>query len=101
MKECERTYRYSKKKCLKDAENKRTKFRDAQQKFDRELKNRKRQYHRGELIKIEDCCFSDLNKFWDFIKKLGPQKKTTIPWMVNIDGEFVTNKNLVLGEVEK
>ena len=41
-------------------------------------------------MEIEECCVSNPNSFWDHIKKLGPRKKSEIPWEVR-DGDKVTH----------
>ena len=64
--------------------------------FDKLLKKKKRAYHRGILMDIEKCHSKDPNSFWDYIKKLGPSKRTPIPWEVEIDGKVVTNKADIL-----
>ena len=96
MTECERIYRYVKKKGLNSTDRKQTKFREAQWKFHKELKIRKRMHKRGEMIKIESYCTNDSNKFWEYVRNLGPKKNSTIPWKVCVDGEIMVDKNVVL-----
>ena len=93
MKECERIYRKSLKGCEDGRRKKCEAFKSAQHCFDRNLKRKKRSHDRGKLVEIERCCTSDPQKFWDYIKKLGPKKKTGIPWEVEIEGKLVTDRN--------
>ena len=48
------------------------------------------------MLNMEQCNTTDPRKFWDYVKRLGPSKHNNIPWEVNIDGEVVTDKELVL-----
>ena len=45
---------------------------------------------------IEECNSKDPRAFWNYIKKLGPNKKGHIPWEVEEDGKLITNKVDVL-----
>ena len=47
-------------------------------------------------MNIENCVSSDPNKFWDFIKRLGPTKREEIPWKIELDGQVITDQDLVL-----
>ena len=64
--------------------------------FDKLLKKKKCHYAKGLLLDIEKCSFNDPSAFWNYIRKLGPKKKSAIPWEVELDGWIVTDKSVVL-----
>ena len=72
------------------------KFKEARANFDKLLCKKKRQYCKGLLMEIDKCSTKDLNRFWNYVKQLGPNKKEQIPWEVQIDGNIVTDKSTVL-----
>ena len=84
-----------------EVKKKQSKFRHAQHKFDKLLKKRKRDYSKGLLLQIEECNTSDPTKFWNYVKKLGPNKKRDIPWEVEIDKVIVREKEAVLSAWRK
>ena len=96
MKECEWMYRQCKKKNKHGQEHK--KFRVAQQSFDKALKNKKRSYCKGRMLLIDKCNTKDPAKFWEYVKKLGPERDTDIPWEVRRNGELVTDHEVVLDQ---
>ena len=59
--------------------------------FDKTLRRKKKQYARGLLLQIEECCMNNPHDFWNQIKKLGPNKRTEIPWKLEIEGEIITD----------
>ena len=68
----------------------------AQKRFDKLLIKKKRAYCRGLFIKIDKVCDKDPKEFWHYIKRLGPKKKSDIPWEVEVNGQIVTDKYEVL-----
>ena len=97
MKESERIYR----KCKKEGNYRRIcdsklQFNEDRKCFDKLLKYRKRQYHKGLMIEINECCDKDPNAFWEFINQLGPKRSTKIPWEVTVNGEIKTDKQSML-----
>ncbi len=80
-------------------ESLRSDFRLAQQRFDKLLKQRKRNYQRGTLIEIERLNTSDPREFWKMLKKLGPTRKDSIPWEVyDENGQVQREKDYVLNK---
>ncbi len=72
-------------------------FTIARNKFDKLLRQRKRAYQRGLLIDIETCDTKDPRKFWNYIQKLGPRKKNSIPWEVYDEfGNICSDRETVL-----
>ena len=97
MKDCEKDYRNIRKKGKKQLiECKRKIFKEAQHDFDKTLKWKKRQFCRGKMITIENCCVSDPNAFWKFIKNLGLKKSRKIPMEVEVNGTISVDENVVL-----
>ena len=60
------------------------------------LKKKKQNYYSGQLLKIEQCLTDDPNKFWKYVKNLGPKSKQSIPMEVIVDGQIVTEESEVL-----
>ena len=75
-----------------------SKFKDKQNVFDRMLKRKKRNYQRSQYLKIEEVNSSDPTSFWEYIKKLGPSKKTSkIPFeCFSDDGTLIYDVDKVL-----
>ena len=98
MHECERIYQYHKKKKIQGGslQIKWDSFKRAQSEFDQLLRKKKHAYNKGMMINIEKCDNCNPRKFWDYIKRLGPTKHKDIPWEVEINGELVTDKAMVL-----
>ena len=98
MHEAERIYNHHRRCAPRGAETKLRWgcFKHCQKSFDKMLKKKKRAFHRGLLLQIECCNTRDPNKFWEYIRKLGPEKRSNIPWSVEIDGETVTEHCKVL-----
>ena len=72
-------------------------FKRRRNNFDKSLKKQKRKYYKGLMIELEECNTKDPNKFWEYIKKLGPNTKANnIPWEVRIEGKVVQDKDAVL-----
>ena len=71
-------------------------FKRKQRDFDKVLCKKKCAYHKSLLLKIESCNNRDPKAFWNFVKNLGPRKRTEIPWKVCIDGVITTDKEKVL-----
>ena len=70
-------------------------FKACQKKFDKMLRSKARQYNYKVICEIEDVCQENPVKFWQSIKKLGPQKKSEIPIKVNVRGEIITDEKTV------
>ena len=45
---------------------------------------------------MDSACVKDPNSFWEYVKKLGPTKKQSIPWEAEINGQITNNKSEVL-----
>ena len=74
-------------------------FISARNQFDKLLKRRQRNHRRGVLIEIERVNTSDPREFWKMLKKLGPNRKDSIPWEVYDDnGQVQHNKDSVLNK---
>ena len=54
-------------------------FRQAQCDFDKTLKHKKRDFCNGRMLHMEKACEVDPTAFWNYVSKLGPSKKQTIP----------------------
>ncbi len=77
-------------------------YANARNAFDKYLRQRQRAYRRGLLIDIEDCSTSDPRQFWKHINKLGPKRKTDIPWEVYDEhGNVCHDKDTVLKTWER
>ena len=50
----------------------------------------------GLLIEIEECNRTNPAAFWNYIKKLGPNHKTSIPWEVETENGTSTDRDIVL-----
>ena len=96
MKECERLFKKSLKNEYSSRRRKFEEFKSAQKIFDKNLKQKKRSYSKGKMPEVEKCCNTDPKAFWDYVNKLGPRKRTGIPWKVEIQGKLITDKNLIL-----
>lgn len=57
-------------------------FVDARHSFDKLLRQCERRYRRDKILEIEKVCTDDPNKFWSFIKQLGPKKPNDIPKVI-------------------
>ncbi len=68
------------------------KFRDAEKKFDKTNKRSKRKHQRQEVNNIEKANTDDPVAFWDFIKRLNPRRKDSIPWEACVDGNVYYDK---------
>ena len=64
--------------------------------FDRLLCKKKKQYCKGLLLQIEQCNTKDPVKFWKYVQNLGPCKKETIPWVIEDEGQLITDRTQVL-----
>ena len=50
------------------------------------------------MLLIDKCNTKDPAKFWEYVKKLGPERDTDIPWEVRRNGELVTDCEVVLDQ---
>ena len=72
-------------------------FRYKQDTFDKSCKRKKRSFHYHKCTKLEEVNSSDPKSFWEYIKKLGPNKKTQIPYeCYGSSGEVITDTTTVL-----
>ncbi len=75
----------------------RSRFNNASKIFQRALRKAERDYNKMVQNRIESVCTSDPKKFWEYIKKLGPKGKNTIPQEVyDENGDLVTDFDSVL-----
>ena len=92
-------------KCVKSSKHRShlyNSFKHKQQVFDKALRNAERAHNRKLADEIEEVNTSDPNKFWDYIKKLGPSKSSEIPLKVyNESGVLVDDINSVLDKWQK
>ena len=78
-----------------------TKFKCSQKVFDKMLRKKRCAYCKGMMLHIEDYYRkNDPRTFWDQINKIGPKKKSKIPWEVCIDSKIVTGKFKCSGKME-
>ena len=72
-------------------------FRCKQDVFDKTCKRKKRSYLRSQVLHLENINSTDPNIFWENIKRLGPNKKSSVPWECYDDaGNIVTNTDYIL-----
>ncbi len=77
--------------------NSRDRFRTAQSRFNKTLKKARRAFQRQQVYNLEECNTADPIEFWNSIARMGPKRRTGIPWeVVNEEGETVTDKKQVL-----
>ena len=98
MHEAERAFRRARKHKAHNMTFMQNCFRRKQNAFDKLLCKKKRAYHKGLMLEIERCNNKDPNAFWNFIKKLGPQKNNEIPWKVCMNNKIVTDREGVLNK---
>ena len=67
-------------------------------KFDKMLRRKERNYYRDKSFAIDTANTKDPNKFWNYIKGLGPRNHNHIPDCVKVGDEFVYNTPDVLNE---
>ena len=48
------------------------------------------------MLEIEECSTKNPTEFWNYIRKLGPNRKNEIPWAVNVNRTIETDKDTVL-----
>ena len=74
-------------------------FRNAQKVFDRVYRKAERHFRKNKVEEIEEICTSEPNKFWDTIKKLGPNNRHSIPLKVYDEhGNLTDNLETVLSK---
>ena len=71
---------------------------NARHTFDREFRKVKRNYNRGNLLNLDEICTNDPNKFWESLKKLGPNRKTNIPLEIYENNEINCDLDTVLNK---
>ena len=71
-------------------------FKRVRHEFDKVLKKKKCAYRKGIMLSMEGCNTTNPNEFWDFVRKLGPTKKNDIPWEIEVNGEKITDKEVIL-----
>ena len=69
-------------------------FKEAQNKFDKCLRNTERKYYRNYTEQLEEINTNDPKQFWEHIKKLGPQHRTNIPLKVYNDDGVTLNSDI-------
>ena len=75
----------------------RTDFKNAQNIFDKRLRQVERQYNHNKIIQIEQVCTSNPRAFWNQIKNLGPRSNNKIPNKVrDPEGNITTDPEFVL-----
>ena len=82
----------------REKQNKLEKFKDTRNKFDKLLVKKERAYRRGLVLQIEEVNTKNPRDFWNHINKLGPRSKKEIPMKVEINGQYTTNREQVLGK---
>ena len=79
------------------AKNLHNEFKSKQDLFDKVYKRKKRSYLRSQTLHLEEINSTDPNAFWEYIKKLGPSKKSDIPWECYDEaGNIVSNTDYIL-----
>ena len=74
-----------------------TRFLTSQKAFDKELKKKKRSHERSKVYDLEKANLDNPNEFWNLIAKMGPKKKSGIPWEVDLeDGTTSSDKDTVM-----
>ena len=74
-----------------------TEFKIRQSSFDKVCKRKKRTYMRSQTLHLENINSTDPNLFWEYIKRLGPNKKSEVPWeCYDSSGNIVTNTDYIL-----
>lgn len=74
--------------------------------FDKELRNAKRAYRQGYILKIDGCLSKNPNQFWEEVNRLGPRvKKKMVCETIDTSGEVTRDQRLVMaawfGEYQK
>ena len=57
--------------------------------FDKVLKRKKIYFQTMQCLRLEEVNSTDPNAFWDYIRRLGPNKKSKIPWECYDDNDVV------------
>ena len=75
----------------------RRQFKDAAHTFDGALRRAEREYKRARLSEIEQVETREPRKFWDYLSKLGPKRKSEIPFEVyDEEGSVFRDRSRVL-----
>ena len=85
-------------KCKRDKRSLIKLYVNARHTFDREFRKAKRNYNRGNLLNLDEICTNDPNKFWESLKKLGPNRKTNIPLEIYENNEINCDLDTVLNK---
>ena len=85
------------KKCGKNFKDLQAVFKTKQATFDKQVKKKKRIFQRERCTQLENINASDPNSFWDYIKRLGPKKKSSIPMeCYDRDGSVIQDEDFVM-----
>ena len=69
-------------------------FFECRKRFNRLLRQEKRNHDRSAVIELDNINTSNPRKFWDTLKKLGPKRKKDVPVIIkNDDGELIANED--------
>ena len=85
------------KKCGKNFKHLQAVFKTKQATFDKQVRKKKRIFQRERCTQLENINASDPNSFWDYIKILGPKKKSSIPMeCYDRDGSVIQDEDFVM-----
>ena len=59
--------------------------------LDKVLKRKKRYFQRMQCRRLEEVNSTDPNAFWNYIRRLGPNKKSKFPWECYDDNDVVVD----------
>ena len=82
-----------------DAQFLRLRFKEAQNKFDKEYRKEKRRFNYLQIEKLDNSVKNNPREFWKMIKSLGPQKTVNIPFEVyDEESNLIDDQNVVLNK---
>ena len=96
MRDKEKIFHMSKKGDRKHIQSLYREFIHCQASFDKLLRKKDRAYMRGFCIKLDELHVNNPAAFWKKLKSLGPKHKKEIPLKVYINGEIITEQEIVL-----
>ena len=65
-------------------------------KFDKMLRQKERKYLKNKAVEIECADTKNPNRFWNYIRSLGPSKKSKIPFCVQVGDTLIHDEKVVL-----
>ena len=75
---------------------KRERFKNIQNQFDKRLRQIERKYNEGKIQEIEKVCVDNPREFWNQIKSLGPRSNSELPMKVkDEEGNIITDHDYV------